>query len=63
LLGEADPLDYAVGQHDPSVSWGMIRCTIEVKNRNCPEDKEINIGFEAALTELLTEAGYLEARD
>ncbi|MEO1747919.1 MAG: hypothetical protein AAFR27_04760 [Pseudomonadota bacterium] len=58
-LGEADPLDYAVGAHDASVDWGMIRCTVPEVDYSCPEGKSQNIGFEAALTEFLTETGYL----
>ena len=58
-LGEADPLDYAVGAHDTSVDWGMIRCTVPEVDYSCPEGKSQNIGFEAALTEFLTETGYL----
>jgi len=63
LLGEDDPLDFAVGQHDASVDWGMVRCSVETDTGQCPEGKSINIGFKAALTDMLTQNGYLEARN
>jgi len=59
ILGEDDPLDYAVGAHDASVDWGMIRCTVVEVDYSCPQGKTKNIGFEAALTEFLTQTGYL----
>ncbi|MEM1378773.1 MAG: hypothetical protein AAGG69_15440 [Pseudomonadota bacterium] len=59
LLGEDDPLDFALGSHDPSVNWGMTRCIVPEVNFSCPEGKEETVGFERALTEFLTETGYL----
>ncbi|MEL6919827.1 MAG: hypothetical protein AAFO77_02225 [Pseudomonadota bacterium] len=59
LLGEDDPLDFAIGTHDASVDWGMTRCTVEITQGSCPDGKSENIGFEAALTQFLTETGYL----
>ncbi|MEO0543293.1 MAG: hypothetical protein AAFY99_05690 [Pseudomonadota bacterium] len=58
-LGEADPLANAIDAHDATVDWGMIRCTVPEVDYSCPEGKSENIGFEAALTEFLTETGYL----
>ncbi|MEO1746956.1 MAG: hypothetical protein AAFR13_10580, partial [Pseudomonadota bacterium] len=60
LLGEDDPLDFAVGSHDPSVEWGMVRCTVAEVDYQCPEGKETVLDFEAALTDFLTRTGYLE---
>lgn len=61
-LGEDDPLDYAISAHDASVDWGMLRCTVPEVDYSCPEGKQENIGFKAALTAFLTENGYLEAK-
>ncbi|MEM0900549.1 MAG: hypothetical protein AAGI92_11440 [Pseudomonadota bacterium] len=59
LLGEDDPLDFALASHDASVDWGMTKCTVEEVDFVCPDGKSENVGFEAALTEFLTETGYL----
>lgn len=60
MLDEDDPLDYAIGAHDPSVDWGMMRCTVPEVDYSCPQGKEDNIGFEVALREFLTETGHLK---
>lgn len=60
-LGQDDPLDYAFGSYDESVDWGMMRCSVAETNGACPDGKQINIGFEAALTDFLTDTGYLKA--
>ncbi|MGB7433326.1 MAG: hypothetical protein WA921_12750 [Ahrensia sp.] len=60
-LGQDDPLDFALGSYDKTVDWGMIRCAMPKRDGLCPDGQEINIGFEAALTEFLTETGYLKA--
>lgn len=60
-LGQDDPLDFALGSYDETVDWGMIRCAVPERDGLCPDGQAINIGFEAALTEFLTETGYLKA--
>ncbi|MEM9999506.1 MAG: hypothetical protein AAF940_01380 [Pseudomonadota bacterium] len=59
LLGQSDPLDLAINTHDATVDWGMIRCTVPEINYACPDGKAENIGFAAALTEFLTQTGYM----
>lgn len=60
MLGEDDPLDYAIGAHDPSVDWGMMRCTVPEVDYSCPQGKEENVGFEVALRDFLTQTGHLK---
>lgn len=61
-LGQDDPLDFAFGRYDETADWGMIRCTVPEVDGVCPDAKQTNIGFEAALTDFLTETGYLKAK-
>lgn len=62
LLGQDDPLDYATSAFDANVEWGMMQCTDKsIPEGECPKDKMINIGYEAALSDFLTKTGYLKA--
>lgn len=60
-LGEDDPLDFAIGKHDPAAQWGRERCTVPEVDFTCPEGKTALVSFETALRDFLTANGYLEA--
>ena len=60
-LGEEDPLDFAIGKHDPDATWGRERCTVPEVDYVCPDGKTEIVSFEVALRDFLTMNGYLEA--
>lgn len=59
LLGEDDPLDYAVSAYDPGVNWGLQKCAVDISVSRCPADKLFNYTFPQALQEFLVDNGYL----